>query len=173
MELEKVENCLQLLKMYLEESIRCLLSISPSDKRAADFSLLYCKHMAKKEVLMVLLKSGDTSLKMVVLELLQLHEILLFRVKGLPVDYKSCDSYRSGLIDYVLSLKVGIVYPLFIEWLMVVFADVGEDSDKIELLCRSSLTAKTIALLTSHKTNSILVAKLIELLRVLFVNIEK
>jgi hypothetical protein len=56
---------------------------------------------------------------------------------------------------------------------MVVFADVGEDSDKIELLCRSSLTAKTIALLTSHKTNSILVAKLIELLRVLFVNIEK
>lgn len=70
-----------------------------------------------------------------------------------------------------LGERVKIYHPSFIDWLLIYFSEVGESKFKADLIVKHNILDKIIQIIKNNKQNTIILTKLFDLLRILFINI--
>lgn len=72
----------------------------------------------------------------------------------------------------MMNCEVKIFFPDFLEWLFIFLSNVGENSQQIESIIRLNFIERSIAIIISNHKNNIVSVRMVELLKMLFENVE-
>lgn len=97
------------------------------------FFEIYAVFRSKFPVLIgILTKTADSSIKVLVLEVLQLNQILLsqpeMRTK-MPIE--ECLKLCEELIVHTFANRVNLATPFFVDWLIITFSEIGRHDYQI------------------------------------------
>jgi hypothetical protein len=71
----------------------------------------------------------------------------------------------------MLGSRVSIVHPVFIDWLTITFADIGQHDAQIDLLRNLKVLESVTALMLANRNNNILNAKIFHFMKIVFHNV--